>query len=154
MQQIVFFTKQGFQKIADELAAKQNERPAIVSRLQTAREQGDLSENADYHKAKEDQAFLEGRIQELEHYLRTAVVIEEDLTPKEVVAVGTRVTVQETGADPEVFFVVGVKEADPSRGRISNESPIGRALMDHRVGDQVQVETPGGKIEFKILQIE
>ena len=108
---------------------------------------GDLSENADYHKAKEDQGFLEGRIQELEFTLRNAVIVEVTNTPKSTVVVwGAKVTVQEEGFDPEVFHLVGAKEADPRTGKISHESPIGQALMDHRVGETVEAETPGGKI--------
>jgi transcription elongation factor GreA len=113
---------------------------------------GDLSENADYHKAKEDQAFLEGRIQEIEAVLRTAVIVEKAST--DIVTVGNKVTVQEENFDPEVFHMVGAKEADPRNGKISNESPIGSALMNHKVGDVVEAETPGGKLRFKILKIE
>ena len=113
---------------------------------------GDLSENADYHKAKEDQAFLEGRIQEIEAALRTAVIIEK--THGDVVTVGSHVTVQEENFDPETYYMVGAKEADPRNGKISNESPIGKALLDHKVGDIVEAETPGGKLKFRILKIE
>jgi Transcription elongation factor len=115
---------------------------------------GDLSENADYHKAKEDQGFLEGRIQELEFVLRNAIIVNTTNVPKDVVAVGVRVTVQDGDLDPEIYFVVGGKEADPRSGKISHESPIGRALMDHHVGDKVEVETPGGIINIRILIIE
>ncbi len=113
---------------------------------------GDLSENADYHKAKEDQGFLEGRIQEIEAVLRTAVIIEKKYS--DVVTVGSTVTVQEADFDPETYYMVGAKEADPRNGKISNESPIGKALLDHKVGDVVEAETPGGKLKFKILKIE
>ena len=113
---------------------------------------GDLSENADYHKAKEDQAFLEGRIQEIEAVLRSAVIIEK--SQGDVVSVGSHVTIQEADFDPETFYVVGAKEADPRNGKISNESPIGSALINHKVGDVVEADTPGGKIRFKILKIE
>ena len=113
---------------------------------------GDLSENADYHKAKEDQAFLEGRIQEMETVLRTAIIIEKKQS--DFVTVGAHVTIQEEGFDPETFYVVGAKEADPRNGKISNESPIGKALMDHMVGDVVEADTPGGKTKLKILKIE
>jgi transcription elongation factor GreA len=113
---------------------------------------GDLSENADYHKAKEDQAFLEGRIQEIEAVLRTAVIVEK--TRSDVVTVNSHVTVQEDNFSPETYHLVGAKEADPRNGKISNESPIGRALMEHKVGDVVEAETPGGKVRFKILKIE
>jgi transcription elongation factor GreA len=114
---------------------------------------GDLSENADYHKAKEDQGFLEGRIQELEAILRTSVIIEKNEN-KEVVNIGSLVTLQETGFDPETYHLVGPTEADPRKGRISYESPIGRALLDKKVGDTAEAETPGGKIKFKIIKIE
>ncbi len=114
---------------------------------------GDLSENADYHKAKEDQGFLEGRIQEIEYMLRNAVIIEPN-AHRDVVSIGNRVTIQEGDSPPETYHVVGAKEADPRNGRISNESPIGRALMDHRVGDVVHADTPGGKLSLKIIKIE
>ena len=129
------------------------DRPALAARLKSAREMGDLSENADYHNAKEEQGFLEGRIQEIEAILRTAVIIENKQS--DVVIVGSHVTVQEEGTDdPETYHVVGAKEADPRKGRISNESPIGSALLDHKVGDLVEAATPGGKIKFKILKVE
>lgn len=148
-------TAAGAVKLKAELAHLTGpERTALAKRLRDAIQMGDLSENADYHKAKEDQGFLEGRIQELEYLLRNAVIVEESDVPKDKVAVGTRITVQEEGLDPEVFYMVGVKEADPRNGKISHESPIGSALMDHRVGDKVSVDTPGGKINFKILKIE
>lgn len=136
----------------DQLAGP--EREALAKRLRDAIQMGDLSENADYHKAKEDQGFLEGRIQELDYVLRNAVIIEESDAPKDVVVVDARVTVQEEDFDPEVFHMVGAKEADPRLGKISHESPIGSALMDHRVGDVVEIETPGGKIRLKIIKIE
>jgi transcription elongation factor GreA len=130
------------------------ERNALAKRLRDAIQMGDLSENADYHKAKEDQGFLEGRIQELEYLLRNAIVVEETDVPKDMVAVGTHVTVQEEDFEPEVFHMVGAKEADPRNGKISHESPIGGALMDHRVGEIVDVDTPGGKIKLRIIKIE
>jgi transcription elongation factor GreA len=114
---------------------------------------GDLSENADYHKAKEDQGFLEGRIQELEYLLNNAVIIEENGS-KDVVALGSHVTIQEEDYPEETYHLVGSTEADPSRGMISHESPIGRALIDHKAGDTVEAETPGGVIKLKILKIE
>ena len=127
-------------------------REELAQRLRSAIQMGDLSENADYHKAKEDQAFLEGRIQELEAILRSAVIIEKKLSG--VVEVGSHVTIQEEGFDPETFHMVGAKEADPRNGRISNESPIGSALIGHKIGDVVEAQTPGGKMKFRILKIE
>ena len=153
MSQKTYLTPEGEAKLKAELAELTGiRREELSQRLRSAIQMGDLSENADYHKAKEDQGFLEGRIQEIEAVLRTAVIIENKHT--DYVTVGSHVTVQEEDFEPEVFYVVGGKEADPRIGRISNESPIGSALMNHKVGDEVQAETPGGKIKFKIIKVE
>ena len=150
-----YLTAEGAVKLKAELKElKGPQREAISRRLREAIQMGDLSENADYHKAKEDQGFLEGRIQDLEHTLRNAIIVEESGGPKNVVDVGTHVTVQEENFDPETYYLVGVKEADSRNGKISNESPIGQALMNHRVGDLVEVDTPAGKLKLKILKIE
>ena len=153
MNQQLYLTPEGAEKLRAELKELTGpKREELSQRLRAAIQMGDLSENADYHKAKEDQAFLEGRIQEIEAVLRTAVIVEK--TASDVVNVGSTVTVQEESFDPETYYMVGAKEADPRSGKISNESPIGKALMDHKVGDVVEAETPGGKIKFKILKIE
>jgi transcription elongation factor GreA len=152
-QQPTYLTREGEKKLQAELAELTGPRREELSkRLRSAIQMGDLSENADYHKAKEDQAFLEGRIQEIEAVLRTAVIV--DKTHSDVVTVSSHVTVQEDNFPPETYHLVGAKEADPRNGKISNESPIGRALMEHKVGDVVEAETPGGKIRFKILKVE
>lgn len=148
-----YLTPEGEAKLKAELVELTGRRrEELAQRLRSAIQMGDLSENADYHKAKEDQAFLEGRIQEIEAALRTALIIEKQ--HGDYVAVGSHVTIQEEGFDPETFYVVGAKEADPRNGKISNESPIGSALMDHKVGDIVEATTPGGKTKLKILKIE
>lgn len=153
--QPIYLTAEGAAKLEAELQdLKGPQREAISKRLHDAIQMGDLSENADYHKAKEDQGFLEGRIQELDHMFRNAIIVEKTTGPKNIVAVGASVTVQESGFDPETYYLVGAKEADPRAGKISHESPIGLALMDHHVGDTVEAETPGGKIKLKILKIE
>jgi transcription elongation factor GreA len=153
--QPTYLTSEGAAKLEAELEdLKGSQREALARRLRDAIQMGDLSENADYHKAKEDQGFLEGRIQALEFALRSAVIVESSSTPKNVVSVGVHVTVQEGENTPEVFHMVGAQEADPRSGKISHESPIGHALMDHQVGDSVEAETPGGKINFRILKIE
>ena len=150
-----YLTAEGAARIKAELKElKGPQRQAISRRLRDAIQMGDLSENADYHKAKEDQGFLEGRIQELEYSLRNAIIVEQTDNPKYIVSVGVHVTVQEDGFDPETYHMVGAKEADPRTGKISHESPIGLALMDHHVGDVVEAITPGGKIRLKILKIE
>jgi len=148
-----YLTAEGEKKLKAELAElKGPKREDLAQRLRSAIQMGDLSENADYHKAKEDQAFLEGRIQEIEAILRSATIIEK---PRgDVIAVGSTVTVQEEGFDPETYYVVGAREADPRHGRISNESPIGSALLNHKAGDVVEAATPGGKLRFKILKVE
>ena len=150
-----YLTSEGAERLRVELAnLKGPEREAISKRLRFAISQGDLSENADYHKAKEDQAFLEGRIQELEYLLKNATIIEAASGEREVVDVGATVTVQEEDYPEETYYIVGAKEADPRNGRISNESPIGRAIIGARQGEVVTAETPGGQVRLKIIKIE
>jgi len=153
-QQQSYLTPEGEAKLKAELAELTGPRREELSqRLRSAIQMGDLSENADYHKAKEDQGFLEGRIQEIESILRSAVIIEKT-TNRDVVSIGSHVTIQEEDYPPETYHLVGPTEADPRNGRISHESPIGRALLDKKVGDVAEAEAPGGKIKFKILKIE
>ena len=149
-----YLTPEGTERLQMELEQLTGPgRTELASRLRTAIQQGDLSENADYHKAKEDQAFLEGRIQELKHILRNVIIIEDKPIQRDIIEIGARVTVQEEGFDPEKYRLVGAKEANPRNGHISNESPIGRALLGHRVGDEVVVDTPNGQTKFKIINI-
>lgn len=153
--QPVYLTAEGVENLRQELEHLINvKRPALAERLRRAIQQGDLWENADYITAKEEQAFLEGRIQQIEVMLRNAVIIQEN-GPTGEVALGSRVTVVEEGAEePEVFHIVGPAEADPANGKVSNESPLGQALLGHRVGDIVTVEAPGGEIVFRITAIQ
>ena len=154
MSEPTYLTAEGKTKLEAELIElKGPRREELAKRLRSAIQMGDLSENADYHQAKEDQGFLEGRIQEIEYLLRNAVIIEKS-TSKDIISIGSHVTIQEGNFPSETYHVVGAKEADPRNGKISNESPIGRALMDHKVGEVVEVETPAGKIKLKILKIE
>src|SRR3990172_5618266 len=154
MADVHYLTPQGKAKVKAELENLiNNKRVALAKRLRDAIQQGDLSENADYHAAKEDQAFLEGKVLELQEMVRSAVIIKEQ-NGAEIVQVGVRVTVQEEGSDPETFFVVGAKEASPREGKISNESPVGRALLGKRVGETAAVNTPAGETKFKIVRIE
>jgi len=148
-------TKEGAEKMRTELEAmKTVQREEISKRLRTAIQQGDLSENADYHKAKEDQAFLEGKIKEYEEILAGVKLIEESNDNSGYVDVGSWVTIKDGDAPEEKYQVVGPQEANPREGRISNESPIGVAVMGHKAGDNVTVETPGGKMEIVILKVE
>jgi transcription elongation factor GreA len=149
-----YLTTDGAERLRAELEELTGpKRDELAARLRAAIQMGDLSENADYHKAKEDQGFLEGRIQELEYLLSNAVIIEENGS-NDVVALGSHVTIKEDDYPEETYHLVGPAEADPSKGMISHESPIGRALMDHKAGDTVEAETPGGVIKLKILKIE
>ncbi len=151
----IYLTLEGIEKLKVELNLLKGEaRKQIADRLRAAIQMGDLSENADYTSAKEEQAFIEGRIQELELTLKKAVVIEPSAGDTDTIQIGSQVTVREEGFEEETFHIIGSKEADPDNGKISYESPIGRALLNHRVGDIVRVETPGGDIIFKIIDIK
>jgi transcription elongation factor GreA len=149
----LFLTPEGADRLRAELEELRGpRRKELAARLRHAVRQGDLSENADYIAAKEEQAFLEGRILELETVLREAVLV-EGAGPSDVVDIGSRVVVQEDGSPPETFQLVGAKEADPRAGKISHESPIGHALMGRRVGETAVAATPGGELRFRILEI-
>ena len=155
MEQETYLTPEGAAKLKAELEElKGPKRDEMAKRLRSAIQMGDLSENADYHKAKEDQSFMEGRIQELEYLLNNVTIIEVTGLQTDTIQVGSRVTVQENDDPAEIYFLVGAKEADPRNGKISNESPIGGALLGRRVGDVVTARTPGGEIKLKILKIE
>jgi transcription elongation factor GreA len=151
-----YLTEEGAAELRRELEDLVNvKRLELAVRLKEAISQGDLSENADYHDAKEQQAFLEGRILYLEALLHSAVIVSDSAGKKvSMVRVGVEVTVQEGNDPPEVFHIVGAAEADPRAGKISNESPLGRALMGHKVGDKVKVAAPAGELVFKIKAIK
>ncbi|MBN1453040.1 MAG: transcription elongation factor GreA [Anaerolineales bacterium] len=153
MAESTYLTAEGAARMRAELEELTgSKREELAARLRSAIQMGDLSENADYHKAKEDQGFLEGRIQELEYILSNAIIIEKN-NRKDIVSIGSHVTIQEEDFPEETYHLVGPAEADPTKGKISHESPIGQALLDHKVGDTVEAETPGGMIVFKILKI-
>ena len=148
-------TAAGKQKLEDELDfLKTIKRKEVVERIKIARDFGDLSENAEYDSAKEDQAFVEGRISTLESMIRNAVIIEENGVNKDVVRLGTTVTfVEVPDGDEEAYTIVGSAEADPLEGRISNDSPIAKSMIGRMIGDNVKVLTPGGEMEIKIVSI-
>ena len=151
----VYLTAEGAETLRNELEElKGPKREDLARRLKIAIDQGDLSENADYIIAKEEQGFLEGRIQEIEAILRDAVIIEERKRQDGVVEIGSSITIQEADYPTETYYLVGVNEANAQEGRISHDSPIGRALIGHKVGDLVTAKTPGGDIKFKILEID
>jgi len=151
----IYLTKEGIAKLKTELEElKGPMRQELAAKLKSAIEMGDLSENADYKKAKEDQGFIEGRIQELEQTLKRAKVIQKNINSNELVQIGSTVVVKEEDFPEEEFQIVGSKETDPNSGKISYESPIGRALLNHKVGDIVRVKTPAGGINFKIISVK
>lgn len=154
-EEVSYLTPEGHQRLKKELAElKGPARDALSARLRFAIQQGDLSENADYIQAKEEQGFLEGRIQDLERILKNVVLIDENQS-RDTVELGARVTIEEEDyPGEETYTVVGPKESDPANGRISHESPIGRALLGHKVGDLVIADTPNGLFRFKIVRIE
>ena len=152
--QETFLTPEGYEKLEEELNhLKTVRRPEVAQAIHEAKMDGDVSENAGYEEAKRQQAFLEGRIMTVESMLKNAVIIESS-GPSDTVILGSQVTVVEEGLDPETYTIVGSVEADPGDGRISNESPLGKALIGRRAGDKVAFDTPGGQIEMELLRIE
>jgi transcription elongation factor GreA len=149
-----YLTREGHEKLQTELDyLRTTKRQEVAERLHEAMDGGELIEDAEYEAAKNEQAFVEGRIQELEILLANARVIEE--TGKmDVVQIAAKVTIQEDSSEPEEYMIVGPAEANPREGRISNESPLGRALMDHRAKDTVTVEAPDGSFTVQILKVE
>ena len=150
-----FITRAGKLKLEQELAELEGPRRQEISRrLKSAIEMGDLSENADYISAKEDQGFLEGRIQEIKAILKNAIVVDENNTNTHEIQIGNKVTLQEGDFPEEVYELVGANEADPKAGKISYESPLGAALLGKHKGDTITVNAPGGTIHFKVVKIE
>ena len=150
-----YLTEEGHEKLAAELHHLRTvRRKQIAHRLELALEEGPLLENAELEDARNEQAFVEGRILMLERMLGNAVIIEEIEGPHELVEVGSHVTVTEGNGSPETYRIVGSAEADPTRGLISNASPLGRAIMGLKVGDSVTIDAPDGTLEFKILGIK
>ncbi len=149
-----FLTREGFQKLQDELEfLRTHKREEIANRLREAMEGGELIENAEYEAAKNEQAFVEGRIKELEVILASARIIEEK--PKaEVIQVGSTVSVKEEGGKPEDYTIVGAAEANPAKGLISNESPLGKAILGHKAGERVEVDAPAGKFIVQIMKLK
>ena len=131
----------------------ENKRPLIVERLERARNEGDLSENSDYTSARDELEFIDGRIDELKHVIDSAQIIKSNGNGAGKVQVGTKVTVKTNGSE-HLFEIVGDWEADPMQKKISHTSPLGQALVDKKVGDEVDVEAPAGKIHYKIISIE
>ena len=148
-----YLTREGFERLQQELEHLRTvKRIEVADRLRDALEDGELIENAELEAAKNEQSFVEGRIKELEMLLSNAHLI-EDNNRSDMIQVGSKVEVQEEGLEPESYIIVGAAEADPRLGRISNESPLGKALLNHKAGDRVKVEAPGGEFEIEILSV-
>ena len=148
-------TRQGYEALKQELARlKRVERPANIKAIETARAHGDLSENAEYHAAKERQSFLEGRIGEISYKLGVAKVIDPESVPRDVVRFASRVLVENLDSEEETeYLIVGPDEADIKQGKISMSSPLGSALIGKRPGDEAVVQAPGGRRMYEIIDI-
>jgi transcription elongation factor GreA len=155
MPEDIVLTPSGKKKIEEELAhLRSTEMPALAERIRQARELGDLSENFDYQDAKRQQGFVAGKMADLQAILDRARIVEEAAPGAESVGIGSTVTVRDLDyGDEFAYTLVGVYEADPSNGRISSNSPVGKALMARKVGDTVQVDTPGGKTTYEVITI-
>lgn len=153
--QPVYLTADGLKKIQDEYQyLTETRRKEVAQMIAEAKAEGDISENAGYDEAKTAQGFLEGRIRDLENIIKNAKVIEDHEHPADEVTVGRTVIVREDGTDyQETYTIVGAVEADPAKGRISNNSPMGKALLGKRIGQRITVVSPGGEIDFEILSI-
>lgn len=153
--QPIYLTADGLRKIKAELEYLITvKRREVAQMIAEAKAEGDISENAGYDEAKTAQGFLEGKIRELEATVSMASIIDENDMPKYKVGLGHTIILREVGTDfEEKFTIVGSREADPTNGRISNESPMGKAILGKSVGDTAKVTTPGGEVEFEILGI-
>lgn len=148
----MYLTPEGLKKIKEELERRKKLRVEISQKIQEAKTLGDLSENAEYQEALSMQAFNEGEILRLEEIIRNAKIVEEVDHKHEKVEIGSQIRV-ESKFGLQDFSIVGSSEADPSKGFISNESPLGKAFLNHKEGEEVEVETPKGKVKYKILKI-
>ncbi|HIW70890.1 MAG TPA: transcription elongation factor GreA [Candidatus Limosilactobacillus merdipullorum] len=149
-------TADGKKKLEQELEDLQlKRRPEVIKRIKIARSYGDLSENSEYESAKDEQAFVEGRISQIQNMLQYAVIIDNDDVDKDEVTMGRTITFQEfPDEDPETYQIVGESESDPLEGKISNDSPMAKGLMGHKVGETVEIEIPNGTMKVKILKVE
>ena len=152
----VILTADGYKKLQQEIDVLRNDkRREVAERIRVAREFGDIAENAEYDDAKNEQAMLEHRIMQLEERLLSARVITKKEISKDIVSVGSKVRVKNMDAGKTVeYHIVGSAEANPSENKLSNESPVGKAIMGHKKGDVVEVSAPRGALKFKILEIK
>ncbi len=149
-----YFSKEGLEKLKNELQERTDIlRPEIAQRIKEAKEQGDLSENAEFDAAKEAQSINEGRIEEIHKALENAVIIKAGASQSGVITVGSTLKA-DNGKGSQEFVIVGVTESNPAKGFISNESPLGKALLGHKKGDTVEVRTPRGSVQYKITEVK
>ena len=149
----VYVTRKGLAELEEELRHLQSvKRPQTVEEMQEAKGDGDWMDQTEYMLVEEELAFLDGRIQELQHMIDHAQIIEPG-NEDNIVNIGETVTIQASDGETEQYTIVGKAEADPSRGLISNESPLGKALLDHQIGDEVIVHAPAGDIRYQIVAV-
>ncbi len=152
-QQNTFITQVGLDKLTQELEElKKHKRKEIAERIQEAKELGDLSENAEYIEAKNEQAFAEGRVQEIETIMKYATIIKQKTKTSGKVEVGSKIRIKDD-SDTKEYYIVGSQESDPASGKISNESPIGQAFLGKKIGDIIEIKVPQGSKKFKIIAI-
>ena len=149
-------TLEGKKKLEDELEEyRLKPRPEVIKRIKIARSYGDLSENSEYESAKDEQAMVESRIAQIENMLQYAEIIDNEDVDKDEVSMGRTITIQELpDEEPEEYQIVGESESDPFNGKISNESPMAKGLLGHKVGEVVEVEVPNGTIKLKIVKVD
>lgn len=153
MKREILITQEGLEKLQTELKELvEVRRPDVIARIKSAKELGDLSENAEYSSAKDEQSFIEGRIQEVEDVIKHAKLVEDDKGDGKTIHIGSHITVEVEG-DTDKFEIVGPAESDPAHGKISTDSPVGQALLGHKEKDVVKVKTPDGDIAYKIVAV-
>ncbi|SRR6056297_630023 len=152
----VLLTEEGYEKLEKELEYLEKvKRREIAKRIKIAREFGDISENSEYDDAKNEQAFVEGRIKEIKNMIRNAHVVKDEEVTDKKVNLGTTVVLEDLDTEEKVrYTLVGSAESDPLNYKISNESPIGKSIIGHKIGDKVTVEIPSGEVKYKIVSIE
>jgi transcription elongation factor GreA len=153
MKREILITQEGLDKLVTELRELVDDRrPDVITRIKAAKELGDLSENAEYSSAKDEQSFIEGRIQELEDIIRHAKVVENGRGDSKSIHIGSRVIVEVEG-DRDEFSLVGPAESDPAKGKISTDSPVGQALLGRKEAETVKVKTPDGEVVYKVVSV-
>lgn len=154
----IILTEEGVQKLEEELHyLKTTKRPEIAEKIKVARDFGDLSENSEYDAAQNELAIMEARIKDIEETLKNVVILDQSKISKDIVSIGSKVTIKDLNfpdEEPETYILVGMTESNPSENKISDQSPVGKALLGKKKGEKVLVDAPGGEFEYEILDIE